>query len=1300
MENRFVRLICYTCGLLVCLLSCKAELHAQVEFTFDYTGPDTLYTGTTCTAPLDWGHPNSLTATCMLTAGGACDVDSLEIFSISNNAQINDLLSPNDTVQITYRAFNIDNAVEGFFSFTIVVADTSRPVWTANPMDLVLECDGSNDPANAISNWLDQNGQGAVTDNCGIESISHDYNGLSNSCGTSGQAMVTFTAIDSSGNSSSRSATIIVEDTEAPSFIGPADITIDCTNGTGPAITGWILQVQDACDLDPDTSFNDIVTAGNCVNSFIITRTWILVDACGNVATPYVQRIQVLDETPPVFLLPASNTAINCTTEDAAEAAFQNWIGNRGEAFVADGCSPANRLASFAAVPGSYDLNNPFSYPGTPVGTLDTAICPTTETGVYRSETVDFVFYDECNNAAVSQATFQIIDDIPPFISNCPPDVSLTANSGSCEANYLLPFAEASDACVHLMTDAFLSWSFQINDLNTLAFNPDEPITVNLPGGENTIRYFVTDCSGNTAVCTFRVRVEDEEAPLLVCPDDLTIAIDPSANCSQGAAFTLPPLNNISDNCTLATFQQTQPSNTADAWLRFSLDADYEEYIADDKAISFVGTTANAVGNDVQLIVRLEGDVISPEAYYTIFDEQGNSLGTTEVGQANVNTQAGDCNVDPPQMAFSVTQINIPIAQFNSWAADGSVDFNLQSNKSFADPVPGGSSDGINPYCTNFAPGTPDQSIDSISRLSVQLIYTTSSLSYQSSGATNLPLTAMPSPSFIATSLFQLGTSTISYQTQDVQGNTGTCSFDLMVEDQSPPETICENTTIFVDPSGAVSYILQASEVDGGSSDNCSSIDLQVTPNTFSCDLAGSTQLVELIGNDIYGNSDTCTVEVQIASAPPEPDYSVGLCGNDTLYLFANPPAINPSATYSYEWAGPNSFSASEANPFIPNANALFSGTYKVTITGATGCTAVGSVDVLINPIPNTPVIQANNNQLCVNDELVLSTQTYSGTSVNYHWYSGIWPGGSFMTTTDVPMLTIPPPLFTNTYYLIVEVDACSSAASAFTLITVSSAPTAVVNETFINICEGATINLGTNVAGPNYAWTWTGPNGYFSDQQYPDPIEAASLNQAGTYTLVISSNGCPSAPDQTTVNIRPKPNAPSISGDNLSCEGGNITLLTDDTGADFYTWIAPSLSVRSTTAPTLSLFNVSALDAGEWTLQATLNGCTSDPSAPFDIFVEVAPDLMATNDGPGCVDGEVLLSANEIPGALYEWSGPGSFSTSGRAVLAPSVFGTYSVTVTSSLGCSNTASTFVDVQALPVITAISNTAANCVDGN
>ena len=88
-------------------------------------------------------------------------------------------------------------------------------------------------------------------------------------------------------------------DTTKPTFTVPADITIECDQDASDlALTGDVADEADNCSSGLEATYADSVAEGSCANESTITRTWTLVDECGN-TTSAVQTISVVDSTAP-----------------------------------------------------------------------------------------------------------------------------------------------------------------------------------------------------------------------------------------------------------------------------------------------------------------------------------------------------------------------------------------------------------------------------------------------------------------------------------------------------------------------------------------------------------------------------------------------------------------------------------------------------------------------------------------------------------------------------------------------------------------------------------------------------------------------------------------------------------------------------------------------------------------------------------------------------------------------------------------------------------------------------------------
>ncbi len=144
------------------------------------------------------------------------------------------------------------------------------------------------------------------------------------------------------------------------------------------------------------------------------------------------------------------------------------------------------------------------------------------------------------------------------------------------------------------------------------------------------------------------------------------------------------------------------------------------------------------------------------------------------------------------------------------------------------------------------------------------------SLYYIIAGATTVdgPKSAKQNPIVNSNVTFEKGTSTVTYVVKDAAGLTGTCSFNVTVNDNEVPSASCEKTyTVYLDEDGQ--FTLDPKSLDKNSSDNCTAPDkLEFifdagSKAQFSCADLGNPRPVMFYVKDESGNeSSNCGVTV------------------------------------------------------------------------------------------------------------------------------------------------------------------------------------------------------------------------------------------------------------------------------------------------------------------------------------------------------------------------------------------------------------------------------------------------------
>lgn len=106
------------------------------------------------------------------------------------------------------------------------------------------------------------------------------------------------------------------------------------------------------------------------------------------------------------------------------------------------------------------------------------------------------------------------------------------------------------------------------------------------------------------------------------------------------------------------------------------------------------------------------------------------------------------------------------------------------------------------------------------------------------------------------------GQNQVQLYLEDQFGNVDSCSAIITVVDTLPPQSSCENRTIFLDESGNSS--LTVAMVDNGSTDNCGRLgSIELSRYDFDCSVIGQNE-VSLMVSDRFQNRDSCTSQITV----------------------------------------------------------------------------------------------------------------------------------------------------------------------------------------------------------------------------------------------------------------------------------------------------------------------------------------------------------------------------------------------------------------------------------------------------
>ncbi len=404
---------------------------------------------------------------------------------------------------------------------------------------------------------------------CGDLLITHEDNYEGNLC--DGKILTRIYTISDENTSINCTQTMMISAPGDPVFNNcPMDITVECDAIPEPLL---VTATADCSGEILNPTFEEVRTDGNCQYNYILTRTWIAVDECGNEAI-CEQVINVVDITIPSIIICPSDAEVDC-------AVGSIHPDETGWPLVEDNCDDV--------VTPTYE-DGPIQ-PGNGTGNVDCQLRTQTQggwgtnangnnPGVYRDANFDAAFPDGLTigcDYTLKLTSSQAVEDFLPdggpssAISQNYLDPTsigntlagqLTAVTLSLGFDFYDPdFGESDtnlgDAIINSGTFSGMSVSEIVDIANEVfggcstAYSPSQMTgvlsTINenfVDGNTNngnldcsasqcsysfTRTWTVTDDCGNSATCTQIISVIDSTSPTIICPPSVVV------NCIDGS---------------------------------------------------------------------------------------------------------------------------------------------------------------------------------------------------------------------------------------------------------------------------------------------------------------------------------------------------------------------------------------------------------------------------------------------------------------------------------------------------------------------------------------------------------------------------------------------------------------------------------------------------------------------------------------------------------------------------------------------------------------------------------------------
>jgi len=764
---------------------------------------------------------------------------------------------------MTLNQYDFDCSHVGDNTVTLTVTDVNGNTDTATA---IVTVEGMTAPAVVTRNiniQLDATGNASIsatdidngsTASCGIISMTlsqYDFD-----CSHVGDNAVTLTVTDVNGNTESATAIVTVEDITAPVVV-TRNITIqlDVTGNTSITATDIDNGSSDSCGIASMTLDKSSFDCGD-VGANTVTLT--VTDVHGNTDSA-TATVTVEDITAPVVETRNVTIQLDATGTASIDAAD---IDNGST----DSCGIASMtLDKFSFDCGDVGANtvtltltdvNGNTNSATAIVTVEDVTAPVVETrnitiqldatgtASITAAKIDNGSTDACGieRMTLDKSSFDCGDVGANTVTLTVTDVN--GNSDGATATVTVEDITAPVVVTRNITtqlDATGNASITAADLDNGSTDACGIASMTLSQdsfdcshvGDNTLTLTITDVNGNTGSATATVTVEDVTAPV-VATRNLTIQLDATGNASIDAAEVD---NGSTDACGIA-----------------SMTLDKSSFGCGDvsaNTVTLTVTDVNGNSDSATAIVTVE-DVTAPVVVTRNIAIQLDATGNASITAADIDNGSTD--------SCGIASMTLDKSSFDCGDVGANTVILTVTDVN-------GNTDSAMAIVTveNTLPPTVQTR-----NITVQLDATGNAsitAADAENGSSNSCAIAEMTLSKTGFTCSDIGHNVVTLTMTDVNGNIGSATAVVTVEDIIPATVLTQNITVQLDATGNAS--ITAADIDNGSSDACGIADMTLSKTDFDCSDIG-LNVVTLTVTDVNGNTATGTavVTVEDVTAP------------------------------------------------------------------------------------------------------------------------------------------------------------------------------------------------------------------------------------------------------------------------------------------------------------------------------------------------------------------------------------------------------------------------------------------------
>jgi len=507
--------------------------------------------------------------------------------------------------------------------------------------------------------------------------------------------------------------------------------------------------------------------------------------------------------------------------------------------------------------------------------------------------------------------------------------------------------------------------------------------------GANTVTLTVTDVNGNTAACTATVTVYDNQAPTITAPADVTANADSGKCYATGVELGTAATG---DNCSVASVDNDAPG-------QFPVGTTTVTWTVRDVN----GNTAQAT--QTVTVYDNQAPTITAPADVTANADSGKCYATgVELGTAATGDNCSVASVDndaPGQFPVGTTTVTWTVRDVNGNTAQATQTVTVYDNQA---PVISGCPGNM---VVNVEPGTCQATV-----------------SWEAPTATDNCTVASLTPTHAPGSVFNEGSTVVTYTAIDASGNMSKCSFIVTVTDNTPPA---------VTKGSIASCYQNVMDAEVAAIAATEAVDACGTPILTAETVGTCSAIIMVTARDGAGNSASVSYETRIDNEAPvigditavegtvnvkngaatvvQGTVTIKVTATDNCGLINARPSVslknganveeatfveeNPSGTFTYTW----NVNATTAN-----------GTWTVIVNAADGCqTSQEQFTLNVNKAQITGEVQLQGVTVASLNRSVVFKATDSNGTVIKTWNVAMnfTSGHGTFTLTDVPENTV-----------------------------------------------------------------------------------------------------------------------------------------------------------------------------------------------------------------------------------------------------------------------------------------------------